>query len=104
MDLALGFFENVIILRSPRFNVAPCNLSQRNISGTFDFLFRVEGRTSDVFGKPYRTCPQGLPAYCAGGGPPKSMSERISIVRTSPDDRVSVRPIMDESDERARFP
>ena len=43
VDLALGFFENVSILRSPRFNVAPWNLSQRNISGTFDIGFRVEG-------------------------------------------------------------
>lgn len=42
IDLAPGFFE-VGILRSPRFNVAPWNLSQRGVRGSFEAGFTVDG-------------------------------------------------------------
>jgi hypothetical protein len=43
VDLAPGFFDGVRILRNPRLNVAPWNIGQRKVSGTFDVGFRVEG-------------------------------------------------------------
>jgi len=43
IDFAPIFFPNVSILRSPRFNVAPWNINQRQLSGTFDEGFDVDG-------------------------------------------------------------
>jgi hypothetical protein len=37
------FFDDVKILKNPRFNVAPWNISQRKVSGTFDAGFSVDG-------------------------------------------------------------
>ncbi len=43
VNFAPVFFEDVAILRNPRFNVAPWNISQRELSGTFDEGFTVDG-------------------------------------------------------------
>lgn len=43
LDLAPGMFEGVKILRSPRYNVAPWNISTRKISGSLDGGLTVEG-------------------------------------------------------------
>ncbi len=43
IDLVPAFFEGVCILRSARFNVAPWNLSTRQIEGTLDNGFTVNG-------------------------------------------------------------
>ncbi|MEM7581932.1 MAG: glycosyl transferase [Acidobacteriota bacterium] len=37
------FFPEIATLRSPRFNVAPWNINQRNFEGSFDEGFKVEG-------------------------------------------------------------
>jgi hypothetical protein len=44
LDLAPSFFSDLVILRDPRFNVAPWNISQRRLSGSFDEGFVVNGR------------------------------------------------------------
>jgi hypothetical protein len=44
VDLAPLFFPGLRIVRDPRFNVAPWNLNQRRLEGTFDEGFTVEGR------------------------------------------------------------
>jgi hypothetical protein len=44
IDLAPGFFEELAILRNPRFNVAPWNISRRCVTGDFDVGFRVDGK------------------------------------------------------------
>lgn len=44
VNFAPVFFQGVTILRNPRFNVAPWNLSQRDLTGTFDEGFRVDGQ------------------------------------------------------------
>lgn len=43
MNFAPVFFDGGRILKSPRFNVAPWNLTQRELTGTFDDGFRVNG-------------------------------------------------------------
>lgn len=43
VNFAPIFFDDVSILRNPRFNVAPWNISQRALSGTFDEGFKVDG-------------------------------------------------------------
>lgn len=43
MDFAPTFFPGTTICRSPRLNVAPWNLDQRSLVGTFDEGFTVEG-------------------------------------------------------------
>jgi hypothetical protein len=42
IDLAPGFFPELVVLRSPRLNVAPWNLTQRRLRGTFDEGFTVD--------------------------------------------------------------
>ena len=44
MDLAPCFLSQLAILRDPRFNVAPWNIGRRELTGTFDEGFRVDGR------------------------------------------------------------
>ncbi len=44
VNFAPVFFEDVTILGNPRFNVAPWNISQRTLSGTFDEGFMVDGQ------------------------------------------------------------
>ncbi len=44
VDLAPLFFPEISVVRDPRFNVAPWNLNQRKLRGTFDTGFTVEGR------------------------------------------------------------
>ncbi len=44
VNFAPIFFEDVAILKNPRFNVAPWNISQRSLSGTFDEGFMVDGQ------------------------------------------------------------
>jgi hypothetical protein len=44
LNFAPVFFPTTSILRSPRFNVAPWNINQRRLEGTFDEGFRVEGQ------------------------------------------------------------
>jgi hypothetical protein len=43
IDFVPVFFDNVKILKSPRFNVAPWNLTNRKLSGNFKTGFKVEG-------------------------------------------------------------
>lgn len=43
IDLVPAFFSDVAIIRSPRHNVAPWNLTTRDISGDFDSGFKVNG-------------------------------------------------------------
>ena len=43
VNFAPIFFPATSILRSPRFNVAPWNINQRQLEGTFDEGFRVNG-------------------------------------------------------------
>ena len=43
INFAPVFFADVGILRSPRFNVAPWNISQRRLEGSFDEGFTVDG-------------------------------------------------------------
>lgn len=43
IDLAPAFFEGVAILKSPRFNVATWNLTQRRVEGSMAAGFTVEG-------------------------------------------------------------
>ncbi len=43
INLAPVFFPGISILRSPRFNVAPWNINQRRLEGTFDEGFLVDG-------------------------------------------------------------
>ncbi len=43
INFAPVFFPDVSILRSPRFNVAPWNINQRRLGGSFDEGFLVEG-------------------------------------------------------------
>ena len=42
MDLAPGFFPGLHILRDPRLNVAPWNISRRRVAGSFDLGFTVD--------------------------------------------------------------
>lgn len=44
IDLAPGFFDQLVILRQPRLNVAPWNLGQRSVTGSFDEGFLVDGQ------------------------------------------------------------
>lgn len=44
MDFAPCYFHELTVLRDSRFNVAPWNLSQRQVSGNFDQGFRVDGK------------------------------------------------------------
>ncbi len=44
IDFAPVFFPDTHILRSSRFNVAPWNINQRQLSGTFDEGFVVDGK------------------------------------------------------------
>lgn len=43
VDLAPAFFENVSILKNPRFNVAPWNVSTREVAGDTSKGFTVDG-------------------------------------------------------------
>jgi len=43
VNLAPIFFAGVTVLRSPRFNVAPWNATQRTLTGSFDEGFLVDG-------------------------------------------------------------
>lgn len=43
LNFAPVFFPGASILRSPRFNVAPWNINQRRLVGTFDEAFLVDG-------------------------------------------------------------
>ncbi len=43
VNFAPVFFPSTSILRSPRFNVAPWNINQRSLEGSFDESFSVEG-------------------------------------------------------------
>lgn len=43
VNFAPVFFPGTRILRSPRFNVAPWNINQRRLDGTFDQGFTVDG-------------------------------------------------------------
>ena len=43
IDLVPAFFEGVCILRTPRLNVAPWNLTQRTLSGTAPEAVKVDG-------------------------------------------------------------
>jgi hypothetical protein len=43
IDLAPAFFDEIAILRSSRLNVAPWNVGQRALRGSFDEGFRVDG-------------------------------------------------------------
>ena len=43
INFAPAFFPNTSILRSPRHNVAPWNINQRVVEGTFDEGFTVDG-------------------------------------------------------------
>jgi hypothetical protein len=44
LNFAPVFFDDVTILRNSRFNVAPWNISQRELRGSFDEGFSVDGR------------------------------------------------------------
>jgi hypothetical protein len=44
IDLVPAFFDGVTILKSSRFNVAPWNLSKRQVSGNFLDGFKVDGK------------------------------------------------------------
>ena len=44
LNFAPIFFDGVSILRSSRFNVAPWNISQRELRGSFDEGFAVDGK------------------------------------------------------------
>jgi hypothetical protein len=44
MDLVPGFFSDLRLLRDTRFNVAPWNISQRQVRGNFDRGFTVDGK------------------------------------------------------------
>lgn len=44
IDFAPVFFEGIKILKSPRFNVAPWNLTTRELKGTFEEGFTVDGQ------------------------------------------------------------
>lgn len=44
LNFAPIFFDGVTILKNPRFNVAPWNLSQRELRGSFDEGFTVDGQ------------------------------------------------------------
>ncbi|MEM6793698.1 MAG: glycosyl transferase [Acidobacteriota bacterium] len=43
INFAPVFFADTAILRSPRFNIAPWNINQRTLRGTFDEGFTVDG-------------------------------------------------------------
>lgn len=44
VDFAPVFFPGMTILRNPRFNVAPWNINQRQLGGTFDEGFQLDGQ------------------------------------------------------------
>lgn len=44
LNFAPVFFDQVGILKEPRFNVAPWNVSQRSVRGSFDEGFTVDGK------------------------------------------------------------
>ena len=44
IDLAPAFFDSVAVLRTDRLNVAPWNISQRRVSGSFEDGFSVGGK------------------------------------------------------------
>lgn len=43
IDFSPVFFENATIVRETRFNVAPWNINQRSLAGSFDLGFTVDG-------------------------------------------------------------
>jgi len=49
MDLAPGFFPEIGVVREPRFNMAPWNLTRRRVAGRVPFELTVEGRPLAFF-------------------------------------------------------
>lgn len=76
LNFAPVFFPATCIVRSPRFNVAPWNINQRRLEGTFDEGFRVEGEPLGFYhftGFDSGSHAQALSAYAANNQATKAL-------------------------------
>ena len=77
LNFAPIFFDGVTILKNPRFNVAPWNLSQRELRGSFDEGFTVDGRPLGVYH--FTGFDSGAHAEHVGGLSGKQQSAKMLI-------------------------